>query len=362
MLYKLSEFAIEQFGFLNVFRYITFRTGGAIFTSLCICLLLGNKFIRFLSHHQKKGQPIRSNGPESHLTKKGTPTMGGVLILLSLVLSTILWADLRNTYVWITLFVTVGYGAIGAIDDYRKLKYHNSKGLSGKLKFLLQISIALFAIHWAQTIAPVEHKTMLAIPFFKNLFFDLGHFFIIFSLIVIVGSSNAVNLTDGLDGLATVPVMLVGFCFGGIAYLSGNMIFSNYLQITFVPGAGEMAVFCGALIGACLGFLWFNAPPAMVFMGDTGSLALGGALGALAMITKHEIVLAIAGGVFVMEALSVMLQVGYFKITKGRRIFLMAPIHHHFEKKGWKESTIVIRFWIISFILCLIGLSTLKIR
>lgn len=363
MLYKLSELALENFNFLNVFRYITFRTGGAIFTSLILCFALGGHFIRFLIKHQKKGQPIRAEGPESHLvSKKGTPTMGGVLILLSLVFSTVLWADLQSPYVWITLFVTVGYGAIGAVDDYRKLKLHSSKGISAKVKLLSQVLIALLAIHWAQTIVPAEYKTMLAIPFFKNLFIDLGLFFILFAAVVIVGASNAVNLTDGLDGLATVPVIQVGFCFGAIAYLSGNAIFANYLQITHVPGAGELAVFCGALIGSCLGFLWFNAPPAMVFMGDTGSLALGGALGTLAMITKHEIVLAIAGGVFVMEAVSVMLQVGYFKMTKGKRIFLMAPIHHHFEKKGWKESTIVIRFWIISFILCLIALSTLKIR
>lgn len=363
MLYKLYQYATHDFTFLNVFRYITFRTGGAIFTALFISFLFGPRFIKFLSFHQKKGQPIRDDGPESHIIgKRGTPTMGGVLILLALVLSTILWADLRNSYIWIAIFVTIGYGAIGAIDDYLKLKYHSSRGISGKTKFFLQVALALFAIQWVLTLSPEHHKFMLAFPFLKSAFWNMGLFFIPFALCVVVGSSNAVNLTDGLDGLATVPIILVAFCFGAIAYLVGNAIFANYLQLVHIPGAGELAVFCGALIGACLGFLWFNAPPAMVFMGDTGSLALGGALGILSVIIKHEIVLAITGGVFVMEALSVMMQVAYFKLTKGKRIFLMAPIHHHFEKKGWKESTIVIRFWIISFILSLVGLSTLKLR
>lgn len=363
MLYKLYLLLKSDLPFFNVFRYLTFRTAGAIFTSLFICFVFGQKFIRFLGAHQSKGQPIRDDGPEGHLlNKKGTPTMGGMLILLALLTSTILWADLTNAYVWITIMVTTGYGAIGAIDDYLKLKYRNPNGISGRVKFLLQVAVALIAIQCITAMSSEEHKWMLAIPFFKSFFINLGVFFIPFALAVIVGSSNAVNLTDGLDGLATVPVILVAFCFGAIAYLTGNTIFAHYLQLAHIPHAGELAVFCGALIGACLGFLWFNAPPAMIFMGDTGSLALGGALGTLAVITKHEIVLAVSGGIFVVEALSVMIQVAYFKISKGKRIFLMAPIHHHFEKKGWKEPTIVIRFWIISFILCLIGLSTLKLR
>ncbi|USO01179.1 MAG: phospho-N-acetylmuramoyl-pentapeptide-transferase [Alphaproteobacteria bacterium] len=363
MLLDIAEKYILDYHFLNVFRYITFRTGGAIFTSLAFCLSFGAYFIRYLAKHQALGQPIRKEGPEMHaLTKKGTPTMGGMLILGALVLGTILWSDLRNPYIWIVLFVTCAYGGIGIIDDYLKVKHGNSKGLAGNLKMALQIVIGILALLWIQGELPETMCTTLAFPFVKSFVLDLGVFFIPFGLLVIVGASNAVNLTDGLDGLATVPVMIAAFCFGAITYVGGNSIFATYLQVPHIPGSGELAVFTGALIGSCLGFLWFNAPPAMVFMGDTGSLALGGALGTLAVISKNEIVLAIVGGVFVLEALSVMLQVGYFKITGGKRIFLMTPIHHHFEKKGWKEATIVIRFWIISFILGLIGLATLKLR
>lgn len=363
MLVTLAENYINDFHFLNVFKYITFRTIGAIFTALIVSLSFGPRFIRYLARHQALGQPIREDGPEEHiLTKKGTPTMGGMLILGAMCMSTVLWSDLHNPFVWITLFVTVAYGGIGIVDDYLKVQHRSSNGLPGKLKFALQVVVATLAILWIQNELPQEMRTSLIFPIFKRFVLDLGIFFIPFGLLVIVGSSNAVNLTDGLDGLATVPVMIAALCFGVITYIAGNVIFSTYLHVPHVPGAGELAVFTGALIGACLGFLWFNAPPAMVFMGDTGSLALGGALGTLAIITKHEIVLAVVGGLFVLEALSVMLQVAYFKITGGKRIFLMTPIHHHFEKKGWKEATIVIRFWIISFILGLIGLATLKIR
>ncbi len=346
----------------NLFRYITFRTGGAILTALLISFVLGPKFIRWLKSKQGEGQPIREDGPASHLvTKKGTPTMGGGLILFAISCSVLLWSNLTESYIWAVLFVMLGFGILGSIDDYLKLTKRNSKGLSGKGKLLWQGLVSGIAIGFILQDSPNEFKTILSIPFLKTLSFDLGWFFVPFGLCVIIGSSNAVNLTDGLDGLAIGSVMIAALCFTLITYIVGNHIFSNYLQLPYIPGAGELAVFCAAIVGASLGFLWFNAPPAQVFMGDTGSLALGGALGTVSVVIKHELVLAIIGGLFVLEAVSVILQVGYYKMTK-KRIFLMAPIHHHFEKKGWTEQTVVIRFWIIATILALIGLSTLKLR
>lgn len=362
MLYNLLFPLSADFPILNVFKYITFRTGGAILTALMITFFLGPRFITWLKMKQKEGQPIRDDGPESHLvTKKGTPTMGGVLILAAWAFSTLLWADVANPYVWIVLFVTLGFGGLGAYDDFLKLTKRSSKGLPGKLKLLGQVSIALVASYFILELSDPEISTHLAVPLFKNSAIVLGALFIPWVILVVVGASNSVNLTDGLDGLAIVPVMIAAMCFGLIAYLVGNSVFAGYLQLHFVSGSGEIAILCGAMVGAGLGFLWYNAPPAMVFMGDTGSLAVGGMLGVISVITKHEIVLAIIGGLFVIETCSVIIQVAHFKLT-GRRVFLMAPIHHHFEKKGWAEQTIVIRFWIISAILALIGLSTLKLR
>ncbi|MDA0781610.1 MAG: phospho-N-acetylmuramoyl-pentapeptide-transferase [Rickettsiales bacterium] len=362
MLYNLLMPLVEDYTFLNVFRYITFRSGGAIFTSLLIGFIFGPSIIRWLKNKQNEGQPIRLDGPESHLlTKKGTPTMGGVMMLLSVGISTLLWADITNQYVWVVLFVTFGYGALGFIDDYLKVTKKNTTGVRGKLKIVAQVSIALIASLWIQHLSSPQMESHLAFPFLKNLLLNLGIFYIPFVIIVMVGASNAVNLTDGLDGLAIVPIMIAAACFGLIAYLVGHVKFADYLQIHAVSGAGEIAVFCASMIGAGLGFLWFNAPPAKVFMGDTGSLAFGGSLGVISVIVKHEIVLAIIGGLFVMEAVSVIIQVYYFKLT-GKRFFGMAPIHHHFEKKGWSEPTIVIRFWILAVIFALIGLSTLKLR
>jgi phospho-N-acetylmuramoyl-pentapeptide-transferase len=362
MLFNLLAPLANEIQIFNLFRYLTFRSGGAVLTALLISFLLGPSVIRWLKSKQGEGQPIRVDGPENHLlTKKGTPTMGGVLILLALVISTLLWADLNNRYVWVVLWVTIGYGVVGFGDDYLKLTKRNSKGLPGKLKLALQIGIALIAALAISAILPVELQTHLAVPFFKDVLIQLGAFFAPFAILVMVGASNAVNLTDGLDGLAIVPVMIVAGCLALIAYLVGNTVFATYLQIHYVPGCGELAVFCGALVGASLGFLWFNAPPAMVFMGDTGSLSVGGALGTISVIVKHELVLMIIGGLFVLETVSVIMQVASFKLT-GRRVFKMAPLHHHFEKKGWAEPTIVIRFWIIASILALAGLSTLKVR
>ncbi len=362
MLYHLLVPLSDQFGVLNVFRYLTFRTGGAIITALAISFLLGPAMIRLLRQQQSSGQPIRDDGPEGHLlTKKGTPTMGGILILIALIAATLLWADLKNRYVWATLGVTAAFGLIGFIDDYIKVTRKNSRGLSARIKFLFEIAIATVAVFWIVSIAPPALATAIAVPFFKTVLIKLQIFFIVFAVLVVVGASNAVNLTDGLDGLAIVPVMIAAGVFALIAYLVGHAVFSNYLQIHHIPGSGELAVFCGALIGAALGFLWFNAPPARVFMGDTGALALGGALGAVSVVTKHELVLAIVGGLFVLETVSVIVQVVSFKLT-GRRVFRMAPLHHHFEKKGWPEATIVIRFWIIAAILALAGLATLKLR
>ena len=362
MLYNLLFPLAAEISVFNVFRYITFRTGGAVMTALFISFLIGPYVIRRLRARQREGQPIREDGPETHLlTKKGTPTMGGVLILLALGIATLLWADLANGYVWIVLLVTLGYGGIGFVDDYYKLTRRSSRGLAGRMKLLLQTAIAIIAAIAAMLLTGEPLRDALAVPIFKDLVIALGFLFPIFAAFVMVGASNAVNLTDGLDGLAIVPVMIAAGCFALIAYLSGNVIFSGYLGIPYVAGAGELTVFCGAMVGASLGFLWFNAPPAMVFMGDTGSLGMGGALGSVAVVTKHELVLAIIGGLFVLEAVSVIVQVASFKLT-GKRVFRMAPLHHHFEKKGWKEPTIVIRFWIIASILALIGLSTLKLR
>jgi phospho-N-acetylmuramoyl-pentapeptide-transferase len=362
MLFNLLAPLADDVQLFNLFRYLTFRSGGAVLTALVISFILGPTVIRWLKAKQGEGQPIRLDGPESHLlTKKGTPTMGGVLILLALASSTLLWADLGNRYVWIVLWVTIGYGAVGFGDDFLKLTKRNSKGLPGRLKLVLQIAIALIAALAIAKIAPAELKGGLAVPFLKDVLIPLGLLFVPFAVLVMVGSSNAVNLTDGLDGLAIGPVMITAGCFALISYLVGNTVFAAYLQIHYVPGAGELAVFCGALVGASLGFLWFNAPPAMVFMGDTGSLSVGGALGTISVIVKHELVLLIIGGLFVLETASVIMQVASFKLT-GKRVFKMAPLHHHFEKKGWAEPTIVIRFWIIASILALAGLSTLKLR
>jgi phospho-N-acetylmuramoyl-pentapeptide-transferase len=362
MLFNLLARLGPDFTPFNLFRYLTFRSGGAVLTALVISFLMGPIVIRWLKKKQREGQPIRSDGPESHLlTKKGTPTMGGVLILLAVALSTLIWADLRNGFVWVVLFVTVGFGAVGFGDDYLKLTRRNSKGLPGRLKLAAQVSIGLIASFAIMKLSPAPLDDSLAVPFFKELLVHFGWFFLAISTFVMVGASNAVNLTDGLDGLAIGPIIISAGVFALIAYLAGNSVFASYLQINYVPGAGELAVFCGALVGAGMGFLWFNAPPAMVFMGDTGSLASGGALGAISVVAKHELVLAIVGGLFVLETVSVIVQVASFKMT-GRRVFRMAPLHHHFEKKGWAEPTVVIRFWIIAAILALMGLATLKIR
>jgi len=344
----------------NLFRYITFRAGGAFFTALVFGFLFGRPLINFLRIKQKKGQPIRSDGPTTHFSKAGTPTMGGLLILTSLVFSTLLWAQLSNPYVWIVLLVTLAFGLIGFADDYAKVTKQTTAGVSGRVRMGLGLVTALLATIAAASFHPEGLTGELALPFVSTMI-DLGIFFIPFGMLVIVGSANAVNLTDGLDGLAIMPVMIASGTLGAIAYAVGRVDFTTYLGIHYVPGTGELLIFVAALIGGGLGFLWYNAPPAAVFMGDTGSLALGGALGAIAVCIKHEIVLAIVGGLFVVEALSVIIQVLYFKKT-GKRVFLMAPIHHHFEKKGWAEPQIVIRFWIISLILALIGLATLKIR
>ena len=361
MLYDLARPFADKYVLANLLRYETFRMGGAVMTALLVCFVFGPAIIRWLKSRQGSGQPIRTDGPETHLKKQGTPTMGGVMILLAVIVSTLLWVDLTNAYTWIVLLVTVGYGAIGFGDDYLKLTKRNSKGLSGRVKLFWQIVIALAASIMIAEVTRQPLSTELALPFLKNALINLGYFFPIFAVFVIVGASNAVNLTDGLDGLAIVPVMIASACFGLIAYLVGNLIFSTYLQLQHVAGAGELLVFCGALVGASLGFLWFNAPPAMVFMGDTGSLSVGAALGSISIITKHEIVLAIIGGLFVLETVSVIIQVISFKTT-GKRVFRMAPIHHHFEKQGWAEPTVVIRFWIIAAILALVGLSSLKLR
>ncbi len=349
--------------FVNVFRYITFRSGCAAITALCIALFLGPRIIQKLKNLNPAGQPIRENGPANHLqTKKGTPTLGGLIIHLALFVSTLLWANLEDPYVWIVMFVTASLALLGFVDDYLKVVYRNSKGVSGKMKLLMQTIISLAACFAIQYVSTSNIQNFLTFPFFKTLALDLGYFYPVFVTVVIVGASNAVNLTDGLDGLVIVPIIIVSACFGIICYVVGNSIFASYLQLNYLSGTGELAVFCSALIGAGLGFLWYNAHPAQVFMGDTGSLALGGALGTISVITKHEFVLAITGGIFVIEAISVIVQVYYFKLSGGRRFFLMAPIHHHFEKKGWSETQVVVRFWILSVIFALLGMATLKLR
>lgn len=368
MLYYLSQEFASSFPEFNIFRYITFRTAGALITSALFVFLFGPRIIASLKIRQGRGQPIRADGPESHFNKAGTPTMGGLMILSGIIASSAIWANLNSAYVWVVLMVTLGFGAIGFYDDYLKVTKATHNGFSGRIRLLLEFLIAGLAVYIIMVNGQYNAEgnlepfySSLAFPFFKDWLLDLGLFFIAFGAFVIVAAGNAVNLTDGLDGLAIVPVMIAAGSFGVIAYLSGNAIFADYLQIHFVIGTGEVAVICGAVIGAGLGFLWFNAPPAAIFMGDTGSLALGGMIGATAVATKHEIVLVIIGGLFVLEAMSVIIQVASFKLT-GKRVFKMAPIHHHFEKKGWTESQVVIRFWIIAVILALIGLSTLKLR
>jgi phospho-N-acetylmuramoyl-pentapeptide-transferase len=361
MLYWLTELTGELSVF-NIFRYITFRTGGALITALLFVFLFGPVIIRSLRIRQGKGQPIRADGPERHLlSKQGTPTMGGLMILSGVTVATLLWGNLHNPYVWVVLIVTLVYGAVGLYDDYLKVTRQSVEGSGGRVRLLIEAVVALVATWIIASVGPAPLSTALAIPFFKNVLIDLGWLFVPFGAFIIVGAGNAVNLTDGLDGLAIVPVMIAAATFGFISYFVGNALFAEYLQIHFVQGTGELAVICGALVGAGLGFLWFNAPPAQIFMGDTGSLALGGALGTIAVATKHELVLAIVGGLFVLEAVSVIVQVASFRLT-GKRVFRMAPLHHHYEQKGWAESTVVIRFWIIAVVLALLGLATLKLR
>ena len=362
MIFNLSRLFPDHYALVNLLRYITFRSACACLTALIVCLVLGPMVIRWLRRVQGQGQPIREDGPARHLIeKKGTPTMGGLLILFAVIISTLLWVDLRNGYVWAVLFVTVVYGAVGFWDDYLKVTKRNSKGVNGRIKLAVQAAGGLLGAMWFAWLSRDPGGTAVYFPVFKDLALQLGLAFPVFGMLVMMGASNAVNLTDELDGLAIVPTIICAGVFALIAYLVGNRIFADYLQLHPVAGAGELAVFCSALIGAGMGFLWYNAPPAAVFMGDIGSLAIGGALGAVAVATKHEIVLCIVGGLFVVETVSVIVQVFWYKRT-GTRVFLMAPLHHHFEKKGWAEPTIVIRFWIISMILALVGLATLKIR
>jgi|TARA_B110000211_G_scaffold203340_1_gene236066 phospho-N-acetylmuramoyl-pentapeptide-transferase len=361
MLFSFLTSLIDSYSFLNVFKYLTFRTGLSVVTSLVIVFLIGGPLIKLFSRNQITG-PIRQDGPIDHIIKKtGTPTMGGIIIIIGMISSTLLWADLSNVFIWTLIFVSLSLGLLGFIDDLLKIKLENSRGLNSKLKFLGQLIISAITLFILINYSNHEYLYNLYFPFFKNLILQMGLFFIPFALFVIIGSSNAVNLTDGLDGLATVPVMLVAISYTFISYVVGNTIFADYLQLQYISDAGEISIFCGSIVGSCLGFLWYNAPPAKIFMGDTGSLSLGGSLAAVAIIVKHEIILAIIGGLFVLETVSVIIQVISFKLT-GKRVFMMAPIHHHFEKKGWAESTIVIRFWIIAIILALVGLATLKLR
>ncbi len=362
MLYYLLTSLTNDVSAFNVFRYLTTRTGGAILTALFFIFVAGPRMIALLKIKQGRGQPIRSDGPQRHIVEKqGTPTMGGLMILSGVFVATLLWADLSNLYVWAVLFVTLGFGAVGFYDDFLKVTRSTTKGFSSKARLIAEFLVAGVAVACFMWIGEKPLSSSLAVPFFKDVLIPFGGFFIVIGVLVIVGSGNAVNVTDGLDGLAIVPVMIAAGSYGVIVYLVGNHVFAEYLQLHYVKGTGELAIICGALVGAGLGFLWFNAPPAMIFMGDTGSLSLGGCLGAIAVAVKHEIVLAIIGGLFVLEMVSVIVQVASFKMT-GKRVFAMAPLHHHFEQKGWKEPTIVIRFWIIAFVLALIGLSTLKLR
>ena len=346
----------------NLFHYITFRSGCAVVLSLLLCFTFAPKLINFLKQKQKFGQPIREDGPETHFAKSGTPTMGGLMIIGSVVLSTIMLADLKNPYIWITLFVFISYGVLGFMDDYLKITKNNHKGVSGKTKLLVQLVVGMIAACLVTYYTNHQYTNIIAFPFFKHLLLDLGYFYLPLVAFVIIGSSNAVNLTDGLDGLAIVPIAIVFGCFCIISYLVGSSVYANYLQLINVQGAAELSIFCAAVIGGSLGFLWYNAQPAEVFMGDTGSLSLGGAMGVISAITKHELVLAIIGGLFVIETISVIIQVYYFKLSGGKRFFKMAPIHHHFEKSGWSESKVVVRFWIVSVIFALIGLASLKVR
>ena len=366
LLYDYLERIHAHLPLINLLHYLTFRSAMALFTGQVVAVSMGSRFIAWMKVKQGKGQPIRTDGIERHvLEKKGTPTMGGFMILAGLGVGTLLWADLSNPNIWVVLLVTTGYGILGFLDDYAKVTKQTTAGVSSLTKLVVQFVIAglatLILIRYTPPGADMAFRTSITFPLFKSLMIDIGWFYVPFGAVVIAGFSNAVNLTDGLDGLAIVPVMIASAAFGVIAYLVGNYVFAQYLQVHFVQGAGEMAVVCGAVIGAGMGFLWYNAPPARIFMGDTGSLALGGLLGAIAVCTKHEIVLGVIGGLFVLETLSVAIQVTYFKITK-KRVFLMAPIHHHYEKLGWSESTIVIRFWIVSVVLALIGMATLKLR
>jgi len=368
MLYHLLFPLADEFSIFNVLQYISFRFGAAMFTSLILAFALGKPIINLLKTKQKNGQPIRKDGPAHHIIEKaGTPTMGGVLILFCALFSTLMWADLTNSYVWVLLGVLTGFGLIGFWDDYTKVSRNHHDGVSSKIRILLEVLVAGIAVWFIMKITTNHNggdsvlASSVALPFFKDLLINLGPLYLVFGIFVIVGTSNAVNLTDGLDGLAIVPVMIAMASFGLIAYIVGRVDFTEYLQLPYAPGTGELAVFVGAILGAGVGFLWWNAPPAMVFMGDTGSLSLGAALGAIAVSVKHEIVLAIVGGLFVLEAISVIVQVTSFKLT-GKRVFRMAPIHHHFEQKGWAEATIVIRFWIIALVLAMVGLATLKLR
>ena len=360
MLYSLSQYLTQFHSGFNVFQYLTMRGILGVLTALVIALIVGPKMIRYLSSYNI-GQAVRDDGPESHFSKAGTPTMGGALILVAIVVATLLWSDLSSRFVWVVLFVTIGFGAIGLVDDYKKIVHGNSKGLSARSKYFWQSVFGLSAALVLFYTARIPIETQLIVPFIKDIIIDLGWMYIILTYFVIVGSSNAVNLTDGLDGLAILPTVLVGGALGVFAYLTGNINFSAYLGIPYVPGVGEMVVFCGAIVGSGLGFLWFNTYPAQVFMGDVGALALGAALGAIAVIVRQELVLFIMGGIFVVETVSVIVQVVSFKLT-GRRVFRMAPLHHHYELKGWPEPRIIVRFWIVTVVLVLVGLASLKIR
>ncbi|GAB4358083.1 MAG: phospho-N-acetylmuramoyl-pentapeptide-transferase [Gammaproteobacteria bacterium] len=360
MLYALTDYLSEHYSVFNVFQYLTFRAILGVLTALLISFIVGPFMIRHLSFRQI-GQQVRDDGPESHFSKAGTPTMGGALILVAIAVSTLLWSDLTNRYVWIVLLVTMAFGAIGWVDDYRKIVYGNSRGLSARTKYLWQSVAGLTTALLLYVSATTPAETELIVPFFKEVGVELGWMYIVLAYFVIVGSSNAVNLTDGLDGLAILPTVMVAGALGIFAYASGNVNFASYLLVPYLPGVGEVVIFCGALVGAGLGFLWFNAYPAQVFMGDVGALALGAALGVLAVVVRQELVLLIMGGVFVVETVSVILQVVSYKLT-GRRIFRMAPLHHHFELKGWPEPRVIVRFWIITVILVLVGLATLKLR
>lgn len=360
MLLWLSEWLAKYFHVFHVFQYLTLRAILGTLTALAMALLFGPAIIRQLSSHHV-GQVVRNDGPQTHLSKAGTPTMGGTLVIISILFSTLLWSDLSNRYVWLVLIVTLGFGAIGYWDDYRKLVLKHSRGMPARQKYLCQSLLGIGAAFYLYSSASLPAETQLVLPFFKNLSVAMGPFFIIFTYFVIVGSSNAVNLTDGLDGLAIMPAVMISGALGVFAYATGNFHYAAYLAIPYVPGAGEIVVFCGSLVGAGLGFLWFNTYPAQVFMGDVGALALGAALGMIAVIVRQEIVFFVMSGIFVLETISVILQVGSYKLT-GKRIFKMAPIHHHFELKGWPEPRVIVRFWIITFILVLCGLATLKLR